>query len=58
MAYTLKCADSGANCPFEVKTESKGELMQHVAMHASAAHPELAKNPPTPEQIEKLIHQV
>jgi predicted small metal-binding protein len=58
MAYKLMCADSGAKCPFEVQTESKDELMQHVALHAKMSHPELASNPPTPAQIEKMIHQV
>lgn len=58
MAYKLSCAETGAKCPFEVVTESKEELMQHVAIHAKAAHPELANNPPSPETINKLIHQV
>jgi len=58
MAYKLTCAETGAKCPFTVTTETKNELMQHVGMHAKTAHPEMANNPPTPEQIEKLIHQV
>ena len=58
MAYKMACAETGANCAFEVKTESKDELMQHVAIHAKMAHPEMAANPPTPAQIEALIHQV
>ena len=58
MAYQLKCADTGAKCPFEVTTENKNELMEHVAIHAKMAHPELAKNPPSPDMLEKLIHQV
>ena len=58
MAYKLMCAETGADCPFEVKTATKEELMQHVAIHAKMAHPEMANNPPPPEVIEKLIHQV
>lgn len=58
MAYKLACADTGAKCPFEVQTETKDELMQHVGIHARMAHPEMAANPPSPEQIEKLIRQV
>ena len=58
MAYKLACAETGADCPFEVVTKSREELMEHVAVHAKAAHPELAKNPPSPEMIAKLIHQV
>jgi predicted small metal-binding protein len=58
MAYKLACAETGAKCPFEVVTEKKEELMQHVGLHAKASHPELAANPPSPEMIAKLIHQV
>ena len=58
MAYKLACAETGAKCPFEVVTSKKDELMQHVQFHAKAAHPELAKNPPSPEMLEKLVHQV
>jgi predicted small metal-binding protein len=58
MAYKLTCAETGAKCPFEVTTETKDELMQHVATHAKMAHPEMASNPPTPEMINGLIHEV
>jgi predicted small metal-binding protein len=56
MGYQLTCAETGADCPFTVTTKTKEELMQHVAVHAKSAHPEMA--PPPPEMIEKLIHQV
>jgi len=58
MAYKLVCADTGAKCPFEVTTDGKDELMQHVAIHAKMAHPEMASNPPSPEMINRLIHEV
>ena len=58
MPYKMACAETGANCAFEVQTDTKDELMQHVAIHAKVAHPEMAGKPPSPEQIEKLIHQV
>jgi len=58
MAYKLVCAETGAKCPFEVTSESRPELMEHVAIHAKMAHPEMAKNPPSPEMINKLVHQV
>lgn len=58
MAFMLRCADTGAKCPFEVTTSTKEELMQHVGVHAKAAHPEMAAKPPSPETIEKLIHTV
>lgn len=58
MAYKLLCAETGANCPFEVTTPTREELMEHVQVHARMAHPEMAKNPPSPEMMEKLIHKV
>ena len=58
MALKLVCAETGAKCPFEVVAPTKEELMEHVGIHAKMAHPEMAANPPTPETIEKLVHQV
>jgi predicted small metal-binding protein len=58
MAYKLVCAETGAKCPFEVVSATKDELMQHVQIHAKMAHPEMAKNPPSPEMIDKLVHQI
>ncbi len=58
MAFKLVCADTGAKCPFEVVTPTREELIQHVAIHAKMAHPEMAANPPSPQMMEKLIRQV
>jgi len=58
MAFQLKCAEAGSPCKFEVKTESKDEIFKHVQIHMEAAHPEMVKNPPPPDVINKLIHQV
>jgi predicted small metal-binding protein len=58
MAVMLKCADGGANCPFEVKTENEKELMEHVMVHMKSSHPELLKNPPPPEKLQSMIRQV
>ncbi len=58
MAYKLVCAETGAKCPFEVVSSTRDELMQHVQIHAKMAHPEMANNPPSPETIQKLIHEV
>jgi predicted small metal-binding protein len=58
MAYKLVCAETGAKCPFEVVSSTREELMEHVQVHARRAHPEMAKNPPSPEMIDKLIRQV
>ena len=58
MAYKLVCAETGAKCPFEVTTSGKEELIQHITTHAKMAHPEMAANPPSPEMIASLIHEV
>lgn len=58
MAFKLTCAETGADCPFEVVAPTREELMEHVSVHAKMAHPEMASDPPSPETIEKLIHEV
>ncbi len=58
MAFKLVCAETGAKCPFEVVSSTRDELMQHVMIHAKMAHPEMAATPPSPEMMEKLIHEV
>lgn len=58
MAYKLVCAETGAKCPFEVVSSTRDELMEHVKVHARMAHPEMAQNPPSPEMIGKMIHEV
>jgi predicted small metal-binding protein len=58
MALKMACAETGAKCPFEVVADTKEELMQHVGIHVNMAHPEMAKNPPSPDMIAKLIHEV
>jgi predicted small metal-binding protein len=59
MAVMLRCADGGAtDCPFEVKTENESELLEHVKLHISSSHPDLAKNPPPAEKLKSMIRTV
>ncbi len=58
MAYSIACADSGAKCPGKFVTETEKELLDHVKMHMAASHPDMAKNPPPPETLKKLIKQL
>lgn len=58
MAYKMACAETGADCPFEVTSPTKEELMEHIAVHAKHAHPEMVATPPDPEMMAKLIHAV
>jgi len=52
MAYSIKCADAGMDCPGSFKTETKEELLKHVELHASEAHPDLDLQP---AQVEALV---
>jgi predicted small metal-binding protein len=51
MAYSVTCADSGADCPASFTTESKEELIQHVQLHAREAHDMEME----PKDIEPLV---
>ena len=57
MAYSLRCADSRANCPGEFTTETEEELMRHVEMHAQTAHPEMTLDDETVGQMKGLVKQ-
>ena len=56
MAYRITCADTGAKCPGSFTTEGKEELMEHVKIHATTAHPDMAA--PPPEAVEAMIKEV
>jgi predicted small metal-binding protein len=58
MAYELTRAETGANCPFDVTSATRDELLEHLKVHVKMAHPELASKPPSPDIVAKLIHQV
>jgi predicted small metal-binding protein len=58
MAYSLACADGGVKCPGKFVTETEKELMEHVKVHMATSHPEMAKNPPAPETVKKMIKRV
>ncbi|MFA7324203.1 MAG: DUF1059 domain-containing protein [Candidatus Nanopelagicales bacterium] len=58
MAYSLTCADTGAQCPGSFTTEGKDELIEHVMLHAQRAHPDLASNPDMGSMVQSLIKTV
>ena len=35
MAYSIRCADAGVDCPGSFTTETKEELIKHVELHQS-----------------------
>ena len=55
MAYSFACASLGAPCPGSFTTESKDELMEHVALHTRSAHPDLAGKPDMAAALESAI---
>lgn len=55
MAYSLRCADTGNDCPGEFRTKTEDELMQHVQLHAQTAHPDMRLDDATVGQIKGLV---
>lgn len=55
MPFSIRCADSGADCPNIFTTETEAELLDHVKVHAAAAHPELEMIAETRELTRGLI---
>ena len=45
MAYSLRCADSGMDCPGLFETKTEDELMKHVEPHVGEAHPDMEMTP-------------
>jgi len=52
MAYWIRSADAGVDCPGSFTTEPTEELMKHVELHAKGAHPDLDLQP---EQVEAFV---
>jgi predicted small metal-binding protein len=52
MAYSIRCADAGVDCPGSFTTETKEELLKHVDLHAKEAYPDLDLQS---EQVEALV---
>lgn len=57
MPYSIRCADSGADCPGEFRTETEDELMSHVQLHAQTAHPDMTLDDATVAQMKGLVRQ-
>ncbi|MCH6547372.1 MAG: DUF1059 domain-containing protein [Gemmatimonadetes bacterium] len=57
MAFSIRCADAGTDCPGEFKTESQEEWMEHVELHASRAHPDMKLDEATWQQLASLVEQ-
>ncbi|MBW3601106.1 MAG: DUF1059 domain-containing protein [Actinobacteria bacterium] len=58
MAYSIRCADSGGDCPGEFTTETQQELMSHVELHAAQVHPDMEFEGETREQLLSFVRTV
>ena len=53
--YSISCADSGSDCRAAFTTETEGELMQHLEVHAKASHPDMKMDEETLAHIKGLV---
>ncbi len=58
MAFTINCADAGQDCPAAFTTETQEELLEHIEMHATRAHPDMKLDAQAREQIKGLVKTV
>lgn len=55
MSYSIRCADTGSDCPGAFTTPTQDELMEHLRIHMAAAHPEMEMTPETESMVQGLI---
>jgi predicted small metal-binding protein len=55
VAYALRCADSGMDCPGEFQTRTEDELMHHVELHVREAHPDMELTAENVEMVKGLV---
>ena len=58
MAYSVTCADMGANCPGSFTTESRDELIEISVTHTKTAHPEIEVNSEFMTHLEATIKTI
>jgi len=56
VAFSMRCADAGVDCAGFFTTQTEEELLRHIEVHASVAHPEL-DIAAVLENVGALIHQ-
>ena len=60
MAYTLACRDSGVDCPYVTRGETKDELLKDASKHVKEVHgytDEQLNDPKFLEEVERLIKE-
>ena len=58
MAYTLACKDSGVDCPYVARGETKEELWKDASKHVKEKHgytDEQLNDPKFKKEVEALI---
>jgi predicted small metal-binding protein len=55
VAYSLRCADSGMDCPGLFQTKTEDELMKHVELHVGEAHPDMEMTPENAAMVKGLV---
>ena len=59
MAFSMACKDAGmAACPGSFTTETRAELLEHVALHAAKTHPEMKMDEATKRHIDEVVKTV
>lgn len=57
MAFQLRCADTGTDCPAEFTTRTEEEMLEHVKVHAGTEHPDMTLDEQTVSQVKGLVRQ-
>ena len=58
MAKSISCADAGSECTWSTTADTEEELMDKVAQHVKAEHPDLEITPEQVEKIKSIIKEV
>ena len=60
MTYTLACKDTGTDCPFVARGETKEEMMKEAVNHVKEVHgysDEQINDPKMQETVKKAIKE-
>lgn len=55
MAFHLRCAETGNDCPAEFTTPTEDEMLEHVKLHVRTVHPDMPLDEQTVAQVKGLV---
>jgi len=58
MTKSISCADAGADCSWSATGETEEEILNKVAQHAKADHPDLEVTPELVAKVKSLIKEI